>query len=391
MRYLFFVAVLPLVSPARLLLPAPNAVVVPNRYIVTLKRNDTQSALQAAVRRIEESNIGHVYDVGEFRGFSATLDNATLWDLQNNNAVESIEPDTTFSTALFAVQNPANWNLARISHHNRSSSPKYIYDSSAGANTCVYIIDTGIYINHTDFQDRAFAIANFSPENDVDDNHGHGTHVAGTVGSAAYGVAKNASLLAVKVFGASGTGAASDVVAGIAFAANDYASVNRSQCAKGGVANLSISGPYTEALNAAVKAAVEKGLFMAVAAGNNGQNAANHSAGSVEEACAVGATDANDVRAWFSNFGPSLDIWAPGVGILSTWNTGPNATKTLDGTSMAAPHVAGLAAYLTALEGERSPIDLCKRIQQISTKDLVTNIDNTNSVNDLAYNNNEVC
>ncbi|KAK7521300.1 oryzin precursor [Phyllosticta citriasiana] len=391
MRYVFIVALLPLVVSVRLLLPAPNAIVVPNRYIVTLKQNDTQSVIRAAGSCVDEKYIRHVYDFGKFKGFSATLDKKTLDDLQSSNAVVSVEPDTIVSTALLAVQDPSIWNLARISHHNRSSAHKYIYDNSAGSYTCVYIIDTGIHINHNDFQRRAFSIANFSPENDVNDNHGHGTHVAGTVGSATYGVAKNVSLLAVKVFGASGTGPASDVVAGIAFAVNDYVSVNRSQCAKGGVANLSISGPFTEALNAAVKAAVEKGLFMAVSAGNNGQNSSKFSPGSVEEACAAGATDANDSRAWFSNFGPNVDIWAPGVGILSTWNTGPNATNTLDGTSMAAPHVAGLAAYLTALEGERTPLDLRKRIQQISTKDLVTNIENTSSINDLAYNDNEAC
>ncbi|KAK8246166.1 peptidase S8/S53 domain-containing protein [Phyllosticta capitalensis] len=394
MRCIFFASLLSVVAPAPLLSPAPNATVLPDRYIVRLNQNNTEPVLRIASGTADGQDIHHVYDVGSFQGFAATLSLSALSDLQDNDAISSIEPDTIVSTALFAVQNPSAWNLARISHHNRSSNgaQKYIYDSSGGACTCAYIIDTGIYTAHSEFGERAYAIANFSPENNTNDNNGHGTHVAGTIGAATYGVAKNVTLLGVKVLGASGTGAASDVVAGIAFAANDFAAFNRSsQCGKGGVANLSISGPLTPALNDAVRAAVEKGLFMAVAAGNNGQNASNYSAGSVAQACTVGATDADDSRTAFSNWGASVDVWAPGVSILSTWNTGPTATNTLDGTSMAAPHVAGLAAYLTALEGERSPADLCNRIQQIATKGLVTNIDNTGSANYLAYNDNEVC
>ena len=272
----------------------------------------------------------------------------------------------------------------------------YIYDSTAGSGTYSYIIDTGIDTTHPAFGGRATFGANFSPDKSNTDGNGHGTHVAGTVGSDAYGVAKQTSLVAVKVLGADGGGSVSGVLNGIDWAVDDMTSKKRVGKA---VANLSLGGGYSRASNDAVAAAVQAGLFMAVAAGNENMDASQTSPASETSACTVGATDINDRIAGFSNFGSSLDVFAPGVDILSTWIGGngetvcrlfadeqstpsslvPNPTNTtkntISGTSMATPHIAGLAAYLLSLEGSRSPADLCKRLgSDLATKGVITGL-----------------
>lgn len=195
-------------------------------------------------------------------------------------------------------------------------------------------------------------------------------------------MAKKTNLLAVKVLDASGSGSNSGVISGIQFASND--AKNKGHVGKA-VANLSVGGGFSQASNDAVAAATKAGLFMAIAAGNNGADASSYSPGSEPSACTVGATDSNDAKASFSNYGTLLDIFAPGVNVLSTWNDGK--TNTISGTSMATPHITGLGAYLLALEGPRSAADLCTRIQTLSNKNLVTS-PGSGSKNYLAYNGN---
>lgn len=285
------------------------------------------------------------------------------WAEEGSPEMESIQKKA------YTTQTGAPWGLGRTSRRTRGST-SYTYDTSAGANTCVYVIDTGIYTAHSDFEGRAFQVANYASGSNTDGN-GHGTHCAGTVGGKTYGVAKKTKLLGVRVLGADGSGTNSGVISGINFAVNDRASRG---CSAGAVGSMSLGGGKSTAVNSAVANAVSAGLFMAVAAGNENQNAANVSPASEPTAFTVGATDSSDRKASFSNYGSVVDVHAPGVSILSTWIGGTTRTNTISGTSMATPHVAGLAAYLLALEGSRTPAALGNRIISLATTDAITGL-----------------
>lgn len=225
--------------------------------------------------------------------------------------------DSKFYLNEYTVQENAPWNIARISHRNNSES-SYVRDASDGEGTCVYVIDTGIKVDHPDFAGRASWAANFGGDDDID-GVGHGTFVAGVVGSNTYGVAKKAQLLAVKVTSNKGTASGSSIIAGINWVAHD---VRTRDCPKGIVANLSLNGGKSQAINDAVASLVKAGMFVAVAAGNDNIDAKNTSPASEPSACTVSATDENDAKAGFSNYGSVVDIWAPGTHILSTSNDG---------------------------------------------------------------------
>ena len=227
--------------------------------------------------------------------------------------------------------------------------------------------------------------ANFIDGEGSQDGNGHGTHVAGIVGGTRYGVAKKTTLIGVKVFGASGTSSTSAILAGVDWAVGDARNKGRTGRS---VINMSLGGSYSRAINDAAKAATDAGIFMAVAAGNNGEDASNYSPASAPSVCTVGATDINDNRAKYSNFGKPLDIYAPGSNILSTWIGSSTAINTISGTSMASPHIAGLAAYVIAVEGTRSPTALCSRLQQISQRNAIKDANKGGSPNLLAYNGN---
>jgi len=256
------------------------------------------------------------------------------------------------------IEKGAPWGLARISHRKSLSFGtfnKYEYEHLGGEGVTAYIVDTGINVDHVDFEGRA-KWGKTIPKNDEDvDANGHGTHVAGTVGSKTYGVAKAAKLIAVKVLGSNGSGTMSDVVAGVAWAAEHAAaealeakkSGNTSH--KGAVANMSLGGGNSPTLDEAVNAAVDTGILFAVAAGNDNRDACTSSPASAAGPITVGATAINDKRAYFSNHGKCVDVFAPGLNIQSTWNTGNHSINTISGTSMASPHVAGLSAYFLSL------------------------------------------
>ena len=223
----------------------------------------------------------------------------------------------------------------------------------------VYVIDTGIHINHSEFGDRA-SWGKTIPLNDVDeDNNGHGTHCAGTIASGKYGVAKAAKVIAVKVLGSNGSGSMSDVISGVVYAAEDAAKKAELAAAevkatgktkhKGSVANMSLGGGKSNALDQTVDGAVDAGLHFAVAAGNDNRDACNYSPAASKKAVTVGASTLGDERAYFSNFGPCVDVFAPGLNILSTWIGSDKAVNTISGTSMASPHTAGLLAYLLSI------------------------------------------
>lgn len=311
------------------------------------------------------------------------------------------------TTSAVATQADAPWGLSRISHR-KNGSVDYVYDSSAGEGTYSYIIDTGILIDHVDFGGRASWGANFADDGLDKDGNGHGTHVAGTTGGTTYGVAKKTNLIAVKVLNSEGKGSTSNVISGIEWAVKDASSKKRQyqslpaafslslppppapissfsyhlgrrtdQPSTGigkAVANLSVGGPYSRATNEAAAAAVKAGLFLAVAAGNDGSFAGLYSPASESTVCTVAASTSDDSCADFSNFGYVVDIFAPGVGILSAWHNGTTETNVISGTSMATPHIAGLAAYMLAMDGPRDPVKLCERIRDMATPDVISNL-----------------
>jgi cerevisin len=252
--------------------------------------------------------------------------------------------------------------LARVSHRKKLSFGtfrKYEYDSEGGQGVDVYVIDTGINIDHDEFEGRA-SWGLTVPKNDLDiDGNGHGTHCAGTIASRKYGVAKKANVIAVKVLGTNGSGTMSDVIDGVLFAAEqaskkkavadaEFAATGKTSH-KGSVANMSLGGGKSPGLDKAVNRAVDSGLHFAVAAGNDNKDACNYSPAAAEKAVTVGASTLFDERAYFSNFGSCVDVFAPGLNILSTWIGSHSAVNTISGTSMASPHTAGMLAYLLSL------------------------------------------
>ncbi|KAI1386706.1 oryzin precursor [Hypoxylon trugodes] len=355
---------------------------IPGKWIAVLKPDNSADVIASSVTKLLGGVAPkHTYQIGDFHGYSISASDDVINSIADLAEVAYIEPDAKISIASLTTQSAAPWGLARISSRTPGTS-EYRYDESAGEGTYAYIIDTGIFIDHPEFEGRAKWGANFvdGNTNDTDEN-GHGTHVAGTTGSATYGVAKKANLVAVKVLNADGSGAISQVIAGLQWAVDDATSNKRIGKA---VANISLGALriLSSSVNTAAAAAVKAGLFLAVAAGNGNLDASLFSPASEPTVCTVGATDSSDARASFSNWGALIDVFAPGVDILSTWNNG--STGVISGTSMATPHITGLGAYLLALEGAKDPIALCDRIQKLATANIVTDSLSVNNI--LAYN-----
>ncbi|RCI15505.1 putative subtilisin-like protease [Ophiocordyceps polyrhachis-furcata BCC 54312] len=365
-------------EPAPLLKPLGARKLIANKYIVKLKDEMSFATADEAVVALSK-DADHVYNHA-FHGFAAHLSAEDLTKLRDHPEVDYVEHDAVVSIAAYTQQPGAPWGLGRISHRQPGSTT-YVYDDSAGAGTCAYVIDTGIEASHPEFQGRATQVASFIP-GETTDGHGHGTHCAGTIGSRAYGVAKMTKLYGIKVLSNSGSGSYSSIIAGMDYAVTDS---RRRSCPKGVVANMSLGGSFSTSINQAAAAMIRAGVFLSVAAGNDNQDASRTSPASEPTVCTVGATNATDFRSSFSNYGRSLDIFAPGSNILSTWIGG--RTNTISGTSMATPHITGLGAYLATLEGFSDPQALCRRIQQLATKDVLKNVP-FGTVNLLAFNGN---
>ncbi|KAK2591833.1 Cuticle-degrading protease [Conoideocrella luteorostrata] len=364
-------------EPAPLLTPR-GVDVVSDKYIVKFKDGIARIAVDESMN-ILEAKADFVYETA-FKGFAGRLTPAELKSLRSHPDVDYVEKDAMMHINAIVEQSGAPWGLGRISHRAKGSTT-YRYDNSAGAGTCAYIIDTGIEASHPEFEGRAKFLKSFINGQNTDGN-GHGTHCSGTIGSKSYGVAKKAKLYGVKVLDNSGSGSYSAIIAGMDYVAKDFKSRG---CTKGAIASMSLGGGYAASVNQAAASLVRSGVFLAVAAGNDNRDAQNTSPASETTACTVGATDRNDNRSVFSNYGRVVDIFAPGTDVLSTWIGG--TTRTISGTSMATPHIAGLAAYLSALEGSSNPAALCSRIQSLSTKNVLKGIP-SGTVNYLAYNGN---
>ncbi|WP_296696937.1 S8 family serine peptidase [Thiocapsa sp. UBA6158] len=272
-----------------------------------------------------------------------------------------VEEDVPMS--IDGVQSPATWGLDRVDQRDLPLNNSYFY-ANGGDVVTAYIIDTGIRITHAEFGGRATWGANFVDSIDTD-CQSHGTHVAGTVGGNTYGIAKNVALVAVKVLDCNGSGLTSGVISGV-----DWVIANKQLPA---VANMSLGGSYSASLNLAVKRAIDSGITVVAAAGNDNENACSGSPASTPEALTVGATTPTDGRASFSNWGTCLDLFAPGEGITSASISSDTATSVKNGTSMAAPHVAGAAALYLHTDPGASPAEVASALNTNATAGKVAN------------------
>ncbi|KAF8597056.1 subtilisin-like protein [Ceratobasidium sp. AG-I] len=309
--------------------------VQPGSYIVKLKDNvpksDHLDLLNDPQVQLSTSCIQHEYHEEVFKGYAATLTSEELEYLLNCEHVESVTEDGICS-ALFVPDDSYEVTEQDFSEDDQEASIQGAQDVD------VYGLDTGIFTGHSCFGGRARWGANFTTDSNTD-LHGHGTHTAGTAVGRSFGQATSANVIAVKVLGDNGRGATSWIIAGINWAFQQFQASGRRS-----VVNMSLGGGAQPSLDTAVTNAIAGGLSFAIAAGNSNQDANNSSPARVPAANTVGAVDDNNQKASFSNYGSPLKVWAPGVGILSAWIDGPNSVRKLNGTSMAAPRVAGYMA-----------------------------------------------
>ncbi|KHN98377.1 subtilisin-like protease [Metarhizium album ARSEF 1941] len=354
-------------APAKRSFPAPvlvprDAQLIEGKYIVKMKTDARLASVPSAISSIA-ADADHTYSQF-FHGFAASLTADELAKLRSDPNVDYIEQDAVVT--ITDTQEDAGWGLARLSSQ-KPNSTTYTYDSSAGEGTCAFVIDTGVEADHPEFEGRAKFLKNFAGDGDDTDGNGHGTHVSGTIGSKTYGVAKKTKIFGVKVLDADGSGSNSAVIAGMDYVAKE---AKNQTCPKGVVVNMSLGGEKSAAVNDAAKGITTAGLFLAVAAGNDGEDASAYSPASEPSACTVGATTKSDALAKYSNTGSIVDVLAPGSDILSTWIGGK--TNTISGTSMASPHVAGIGAYFL---GKGTPAaGLCQFIVDKGLKNVITGV-----------------
>ncbi|MFE3787844.1 S8 family peptidase [Streptomyces goshikiensis] len=340
-------------------LGAPGA--ISGSYVVILDASANKEKLASKYG----GELQRSYSSG-FNGFSASgMSETQAKRLAADPAVGKVVQNKKFSINA-TQENPPSWGLDRIDQTATAGDKKYDYPDSAGEGVTAYVIDTGIRVTHKDFGGRATSGFDAVDNDDnADDGNGHGTHVAGTIAGTSHGVAKKAKLVAVRVLDNNGSGSTEQVVAGI-----DWVTKNHSGPS---VANMSLGGGVDEALDEAVKRAIASGVTFAVAAGNDSKDAGEGSPSRVPEAITVASSTIDDEQSSFSNFGSVVDLYAPGSDITSDWNDSDTGTKTISGTSMATPHVAGAAAVYLAGHPSATPAQAASALTAAATSGAVTN------------------
>lgn len=347
-------------------LAADSPTAIKDSYIVTLKKGSTGfKSTSAAGKNLVKEYGGAVKKTfgTALNGYSATLSAAEAKRLAADPAVASVEQNQRVH--VDATQSSAPWGLDRIDQAALPLSGTYTYPDTAGSGVTAYVIDTGVRITHAQISGRAsYGYDAVDGDTTASDGNGHGTHVATTIAGSTYGVAKKAKIVAVRVLDNAGSGTTAGVVAGI-----DWVTANHSGPS---VANLSLGGGASTALDTAVRNSIASGVTYAVAAGNSSANASSYSPARVTEAITVGATTSTDARASYSNYGSVLDIFAPGSSITAGWYTSDTATNTISGTSMATPHVAGAAAVYLAGHTSSTPAQVATALTGGATTNVVT-------------------
>ncbi|HLU29582.1 MAG TPA: S8 family serine peptidase [Glycomyces sp.] len=353
------------VDPADVILGAESADAIEGEYLVVLE-DQTAQDISAMVDDVVADVADTVDVVDEFDvlgGFVAEMSPEEAVELAADDSVAYIEQNRTVTIAA-TQDDPPSWGLDRVDQADLPLDAAYEYDYT-GAGTTAYILDTGINRTHADFGDRVdegYDAIDFG--GDASDCNGHGTHVAGTIGGTEYGLAKETTLVPVRVLDCSGTGSYAGIIAGI-----DWIAENASGPS---VANMSLGGTFSQALNDVVAEAIDAGVTFAVAAGNEGSDACDISPASEPSTITVGATDSDDVATPWSNWGDCVDILAPGHEITSAWIEGDDAANTISGTSMATPHVAGVAALYLEANPDAAPAEVADALTANAVQDAVS-------------------
>jgi subtilisin family serine protease len=345
-----------------------NSDVIPGRFIVTLR----DGASPAAVAREHGVAPDYTYST-VLNGFAGSMSEAARAGLLRDARVSRVEQDGIAYAST--TQSGATWGLDRIDQRALPLSGTYSYTATA-SNVYAYIIDTGIRFSHSEFGGRATSGYDAVDGGSADDCNGHGTHVAGTVGGATYGVAKGVNLVAVRVLDCSGSGSWSGVIAGMDWVAQNHRSP--------AVANMSLGGGASTSVDDAARRMIASGVATGIAAGNGNQggraqDACNYSPSRVAEAMTIGATTSGDVKTSWSNYGACVDWFAPGSSITSAWYTSDAATNTISGTSMATPHVVGVAALYLAGNPSATPQQVRDALYANTTKGIVTSSKTANN------------
>ncbi|KAJ3492039.1 hypothetical protein NLI96_g318 [Meripilus lineatus] len=357
-------------------------------YIVKLKDNVSKSShLGWLGKQLGSDKITHSnWEKGLLHGFAGKFSEKTLSVLRSSPDVEYIAEDGIVTAFSVVTQTNAPWGIARLSQDARLANQNsnalnftYRYESVAGAGADIYVVDTGVYTAHTEFGGRARWGATFGGYPSADGN-GHGTHIAATAAGARFGVAKQASIIAVKVLSDAGSGTISDIISGLNFVASSAAASGRPT-----LVLLALGGGVSLALDNAVNALINSGIYVIVAAGGSATDVGNTSPARVPAAFTVGASSIADAVASFSNYGPGLDIFAPGVGIISAWITSPTATIAISGSSSSAAHVTGLLAYLISRNPGATQAQIGALLNSLALKNVLTGVP-TGTKNYLARN-----
>ncbi|CCA70066.1 probable endopeptidase K [Serendipita indica DSM 11827] len=376
--------------------------VAPSAYIVAIKADTVDPANRGAwlnkimsqagvsMSDAETSSLRLGWNETVMNGIAGTFSDSTLDVIRAQSEVAYVEPDYEMRISETVQQDNAPWGVSRLSTGPVSLQGldplalqfPYFSDSTGGAGTDVYVLDTGIRTTHSEFGGRATFLQTFGPGVPGQDINGHGTHVSGTVAGKTVGVAKQASVFMIKCVADDGSAATSDIISAINLAVQ-RSSANPNRPA---VVNMSLGGPVSAALDRAVANAVASGLPFCVAAGNETQDANNSSPARLTQVITVGATDINDRIASFSNFGNKVDVFAPGDTIVSASFQGDDLGAVLSGTSMASPHIAGLAALMMGQAGKMTPAQLSTAITSVAQTGLISGIPR-GTTNTLAFNN----